>query len=257
MLLRKIKQVLATILFKEGDDIDHLLFLYNREQLNKFLTMGKLSSGLMHDLFTPISSLLLIIDHLEKTGVLDNHELKSSLLSSRKNLGEFVTMIHEFLKEENKVEKTNVSDLVEQSIRFLGYKIKELNIKIYFLRQNNIQITTNKLRFFQVLINIISNAINSHKKSSDDKKVSINISENISHIKIKVIDNGFGISKKIMEQIYSPLFTTRDKGTGLGLFTTKEIIEKELGGKISIESKEGEGTIVLIKIPKNTPRGVF
>ena len=251
MLLRKIKQVVIKILFKKGDDINHLLFLYNnnKSQLNRFLTMGQLTSGLMHDLFTPISSMVLIIDQLNKDGVLDDSELKNSLLSSKKELHNFTAMIHLYLKENDTNELVNISDTVEQSIRLLGYKIKENNIKVSFLRKNNHELFTNKLKLFQVITNIISNAINSHENSDKEKNINITISKRKNYISINILDNGSGISKDLIKKIYNPLFTTRKDGIGLGLSTTKRIVEKELGGKIKISSEINYRTNVLIKIP--------
>ncbi len=69
------------------------------------------------------------------------------------------------------------------------------------------------------------------------------------HIEIVVADTGIGISEENMSKIFQPLFTTKAKGIGLGLPICKKIVE-EHGGTISVESKAGQGTAIMVKLPK-------
>lgn len=249
-LKTKLKRYLIFKLIKE-DDENHLLFLYNKHpQINKFLTMGQVSSGIFHDLFTPISSMSLIIDHLNKTGAIKDNVLNKLLINSKDDLNNLIKTIQNYLRDKNKVEKVNSSEIIEQSIRLLSHKIKESSISLSFLRKENIYIKTNKLKLLQVIINILHNSINSFEYLDRERKI-ISISSCVKNniLEITISDNGSGIPRRILKKIYSPMFTTRDSGIGLGLYTTKNIIENELSGKIKISSKEDKGTKTKIKIP--------
>jgi len=192
-----------------------------------------------------------MIDHFEKEGVFDEHKLKKSLIESKNELNSLVLMIQEYLKENTKLEEISISNIIEQSIRFFSYKITKSNIKISFIRESGIKTKTNRLRLLQVIINIISNSINSFDSlDSNNKSISLSVYKKRNNIKILIQDTGSGIPRKIIKKIYSPLFTTRNNGIGLGLSTTKNIIKNELSGSIKILSKENKGTKVLITLPK-------
>ena len=68
-------------------------------------------------------------------------------------------------------------------------------------------------------------------------------------VEISIIDNGPGIQQKDRDKLFTPFFTTKHRGTGLGLSVSKKIIENHTGGSLNLESQEGRGTIVKISLP--------
>jgi signal transduction histidine kinase len=98
----------------------------------------------------------------------------------------------------------------------------------------------------QVLINLIKNAIES-MPSGGDIHVFIDKTNN-GKVIIKIQDQGCGIPEDLLENIGIPFYTTKQKGTGLGMMTSFKIIESH-AGSMEITSKEGEGTIVKILLP--------
>ena len=68
-------------------------------------------------------------------------------------------------------------------------------------------------------------------------------------MEISISDNGPGIQAKDREKLFTPFFTTKPQGTGLGLIVSKKIIEEHPGGTLGLESEEGKGTIVKISLP--------
>jgi signal transduction histidine kinase len=97
----------------------------------------------------------------------------------------------------------------------------------------------------QVILNIITNAI---EAISEEGEIKITTTKIDSFISITFKDSGSGISKENMEKLFTPLFSTKDKGHGLGLVACQNIIEGH-NGKIEFESKEGKGTTFIIKLP--------
>jgi signal transduction histidine kinase len=109
-----------------------------------------------------------------------------------------------------------------------------------------------KDKFKQIMHNLLSNAYK-YMKDKGEVLVSLNIENN--SITIKVKDNGIGISKKDIPYIFERFYRTdmsRNKntgGSGIGLTITKTLVEAH-GGKISVESKLGEGTVFTVRFPK-------
>ena len=109
----------------------------------------------------------------------------------------------------------------------------------------------------RVFINLISNSCDAleHKVKNNNYKAEIDISTQCvgDNVVIKIKDNGSGMSQEVIDNIFTPFFTTKaaGKGTGLGLTMTYDIITKLHKGKLSVESKEGEFTVFTIEIPNN------
>jgi len=100
----------------------------------------------------------------------------------------------------------------------------------------------------QVLINLIDNALQAMGNKEDGKVIVeiVKITEN--KIKISIIDNGPGIPEDILKKIFEPLFSTKPKGTGLGLAVVKRVVERH-NGNIEVHSKVGAGTSFVITLP--------
>lgn len=105
----------------------------------------------------------------------------------------------------------------------------------------------------QVLLNLVKNALNALKAKDDQralssKRIIIRIYEENQFLCIDIIDNGIGISEEQMKHIFTPYFTSRKEGTGLGLTVSSKIIH-EHGGEIIAKSKENEGSLMRIILP--------
>jgi PAS domain S-box-containing protein len=110
--------------------------------------------------------------------------------------------------------------------------------------------------FKQALINILYNAADSIEESlqeNSDKNglIKIDISGNNDAVIINVSDNGLGITDEVLHRVFDPYFTTKEegKGTGIGLYMTKLVIEEHMEGKITIENNENGGALVRLTIP--------
>jgi two-component system, NtrC family, sensor kinase len=107
-------------------------------------------------------------------------------------------------------------------------------------------------------VNLLTNAfyvVGEKKKQSGDAyepTVSISTKRIGDKVEIKVMDNGNGISRKVLDKIFQPFFTTKPtgQGTGLGLSLSYDIV-KAHGGELSVETKEGEGSSFIIRLPVN------
>lgn len=98
----------------------------------------------------------------------------------------------------------------------------------------------------QVLINLIKNAADA---TSEGGRITIKTQPEGDCTRITITDSGEGMSAETIKKIFDPLFTTKKKGTGLGLAVCRKIIEDHMG-ELSVVSKEGEGTSVAFTLPK-------
>lgn len=139
-----------------------------------------------------------------------------------------------------------LNDLLDEVKNILISLTKNKNIKLNFKTENNIELNADYNRIKQVLINIIKNSIEaSHSNSTIDITCFVNKSLNII-----IKDYGIGMNSEMLNNLFTPFNTTKEKGTGLGVCLSKEIIEAHKG-KISYSSIINKGTIVKIVLPRN------
>ncbi len=120
----------------------------------------------------------------------------------------------------------------------------------YICNPDELQLKADKKLIEQLLINLIKNSVFAVKKSTVK---TITLSAELSAekvVKIMVMDSGEGIPEEIKENIFTPFFTTKEKGSGIGLSISKQIIQMH-GGKINVKSDEGDGTVFVLEFPEN------
>jgi len=226
------------------------------QELTKAAEFGRLSQGLFHDLMTPLTSVIL---HTEKLKGSELGELKTVKKSLEKaweatsRMSEYIKDVRLSLQNEAVEEMFLLNNELDNVINFFAYQIKERHIKISTKIDAKHHFFGNPLKIKQIFSNLISNAIDSFDGiRGDGKTIDINISEQGNNYKIDVSDNGCGINKDEIDQIFNQFFTTktRDRGTGIGLYTVKNIVEKDLHGKILVESKVDQGSCFTIIFPR-------
>lgn len=233
----------------------------NIDQIMCLAEIGKSSIGLFHDVLNPISGLIMYLDLIKKDKQIDQNIRKNMkpIFDSSKQIQNFIKSIQtDFSSDSSSVsEIVKIDEIILNTIKILNYRSKQNNVSIYFLRQKNMEIKFNKLKMYQVFINLISNAIDSFESISDNRIRKVNIAiDNYNdglneNIIINISDNGCGIEKEKQNKIFEHLYTTKQSGTGIGLTHTKNIIEKNLGGEIKLTSQLNVGTTFTVTIPKN------
>jgi len=207
-----------------------------------------------HDLRNPLTGIAGAAYYLKM-------KLGSKIDKKTRNM---LKLIEEDIEHSNKI----ISDLLEYS-REIHLDLMEINpktvvnealslvaipknIRIVNLARNEPKIEIDIEKMKRVFINIIKNAIDAMTKGG---KLSIKTKEVGDCLKIDFTDTGIGISESVMEKLWTPLFTTKAKGMGLGLAICKRIVEAH-SCCISVESEVGKGTTFTVTIPiKSKPEG--
>ncbi|MFA5336051.1 MAG: PAS domain-containing protein [Candidatus Omnitrophota bacterium] len=229
-------------------------------QAEKFSALGKFSTSFAHEIKNPLGIILNGIEYLEmKLGTSDN-DLKGDLDIIKRSTLRADDIIKKLLKfarpSEIKLEKIRPQELVNDTLPFFKYSSPTGEIKINTeLSVEPMEFMADKNEMQQAIINMVMNAAESMAKTGGKVTIKAYREEHSEFYFakpvciIEISDNGPGISEANMSKLFEPFFTTKsEKGTGLGLFITKLIIDNNKGN-ISIDSKLGRGTIVKMIFP--------
>ena len=131
---------------------------------------------------------------------------------------------------------------------FLKPDLEDKNIEVIKDYRSLPFIEADSELLYRAFLNIVINAIQA-LSSGGEIRVTVDENQQKKGVTIIFSDNGPGIPEEIFSQVFNPFFTTKEKGSGLGLPIVKNIIENH-GGEVKIESEEGKGTRVVIFLPK-------
>lgn len=208
-----------------------------------------------HDLRAPLNSIQGLINISDTTE--DSQELKQlmSMMKNRvKKLYSFIDDIINFARNSRtEIIKEPVNLFIITSEAFDNAQFREQAVAIDFriLVDKELTIHTDKGRISIILNNLIDNAIKYHRHAQPGKFIALKAVEETNAIIIQIIDNGQGIPVQAQDKIFDMFYRASDtsKGSGLGLYIVKEMIER-IGGEIFLQSEPGEGTTFSIKLPK-------
>jgi signal transduction histidine kinase len=221
-------------------------------------TKDRLLSIVSHDVRTPVGAMCQVMrDMTDNYDQLDETDRKAKLVmlrTSSEALNDRMENIIHWVKGELENSQIvpvnfNLSELVDECIKTQGMIItaKSLKVSNEVPKAMMVHDDVNVVRL--VMQNLLSNAV---KFSYPDGEVSVKAEEKGGRIWIEVSDNGMGISEKKLEKIFnfmtsSASGTSGESGTGIGLFVSKQLVDK-IGGEITIESVKDEGTTVRFSV---------
>lgn len=226
-------------------------------QLYHFAEYGKLASGFIHDLANSASVISLSLDELEKNnrdGVAG--EMKDLIRTSRRgaqNLKEFIQAARKQINNQSIRTRFSLNEEIRQVMKILEFKARKARVQLIFRSQRSFHTIGNPIRFYQLVENLVSNAIDAyHGTRRKRREVLVTLRQHRSAFELEVHDWGVGIDDRHVPHIFDPLFTTKGhkKGTGMGLSITNHIVTKDFGGTISVESVRLKGTVFLVRFPK-------
>ena len=249
-------------------------------QSEKMASLGELTAGIAHEIQNPLNfvnnfsdvSSELIGEAKEELEKGDISELKDLLDDLNQNLekishhgGRASSIVKGMLdhsrESSGEKELTDINALCDEYIRlsYHGLKAKDKNFNAEFeldLDDKLPKIAVVPQDIGRVLLNIFNNAfyaVSSEASAKEDSpKVTVSTEHLEKNIQITITDNGIGMSKETLEKVFQPFFTTKPtgQGTGLGMSISYDIVTKGHGGSIDVESKEGEGSVFVITLPK-------
>jgi PAS domain S-box-containing protein len=226
-------------------------------QQSKMAAMGDMMGNIAHQWRQPLNTLAIAIQDVEEAFIFDeiNEDyIKDFIATSMENINFMSKTIDDFrnfFKPSKTREKFKLRDAIEDILQIVTAQLKNNNIEIS-LTGENYEVIGYPNEFKQVILNLTNNAKDAIIDNNiENGKIEITTSTYSTEFKeVQIIDNGGGIPQHIIEKIFEPYFTTKEgnKGTGIGLYMSKTIIEENMKGKLTVENRNG-GAVFSLKIP--------
>ena len=220
--------------------------------------VGVMAAGAVHDLSNLLSIIVGYSNLLIEEDLLDQIEISSmeKIRKAGEKASALVNQILKFSRLDEKISIIDVGDLIDDIISIVATAAPE-DIKIVWEKpKENILMRSNAVKLQQVLLNLCINGIQAMTENGGCLTITLHPVEQ-DMIRIDVRDNGLGMDEDTLKKIFTPLFTTKEdgKGTGLGLFVVKHILN-DYNGKIEVKSEKGKGTLFKIFFPLSTEQSV-
>ncbi len=238
-------------------------------QQAKLASLGEMLQNIAHQWRQPLGALMMIIQGFESkfiAGKLDEAFITSRVEDAMllaQNMSDTLEDFRTFFHPHKIHRQFDLESAIQKAVDLTKYQLEKEKISITVEQTEKINIHSYENELTHILLNIINNAKDALSQSNTtDKSIRIYSKKTDTHAIISIIDNAGGIKDAIIGKIFEPYFTTKHKsvGTGIGLYMSKQIVEKHMGGKIScknIQHKMGnrDGTLTqcvmfTIEIPK-------
>jgi len=213
----------------------------------RFATIGELAAMVGHDLRNPLTAIASAEYYLKKK--------ERSRLSSKAQ--EMLRLIAQSVERSNKI----ITDLLDYSrepvLQYVETDAKSItedalaqvkiprNVRVVDSTKKQPKITVDADKMQRVFVNVVRNAVEAMPTGGTLTIVSTRTN---SHLRIAFKDTGEGMTKETIEKVWSPLFTTKPSGIGLGLPIVKRLVEAH-GGSVIVESEPGKGSTFTVTIP--------
>ena len=223
-----------------------------KEQLSRakhLSTLGEMTAVISHEIRNPLGIIKSSAELLKKkmADVYPANTIPNIIVEEAGRLNEIISDFLNFARPQApNLLPYRVEEVLEKNLAFLSPQIKE---ELYTIKKDYShdlpEIMADPDMLYQAFLNIL---INSMQSMPGGGLIHVSISSNNDNLKILFEDEGKGIAEDILEKIWDPFFTTKEKGTGLGLGIVKNIIESH-GGNVLIQNRPVRGVCVTIELP--------
>lgn len=221
----------------------------SQERQVRLATLGEMSAALAHEIRNPLGAIQGAAQLLKTSPTLQNEEDKECVDILEKEILRMQRTVEQYLSFARKSEApvlVSLVDLTRAVIQEATKKAEKTQTKLHFSAPSELpSLKTDSLKVEQILFNLIQNACEAFSKNV---WIELSLIVEASRIQISVRDDGPGIPGEHLKNIFTPLFTTKKAGSGLGLPICKKMAEA-LGGDLSVESQPGKGTTFRVLLP--------
>ena len=220
----------------------------------RFNALTLLAAGVAHEIGNPLNSLHIHLQLMErKVRKIEGkvkEELQEAIAISRAEITRLDSIVTQFLQairpSKPVLHPENVNAIVEEAVRFFAPEIEDRDIVVeQELRSDLPLLELDRDQMKQVLYNVIKNSFEAMKRRGI---LRIRTDMEATHVIISFTDTGGGMSAESLSRVFEPYFTTKSAGSGLGLLIVRRIV-REHGGELAIESNEGKGLTLTIRLP--------
>ncbi len=225
---------------------------------SKQAVMGEMISMIAHQWRQPLSTVTLNISNLQVKRMLGEtlqeeelekalNDINNTIIYLSDTIDDFQTYFH----PKKEISKLEINELIQKAINFTKLRLKETKIQIIYAQTEKIVIQTYANEMIQVLLNILNNAIDELiTREIQHPKILIRVINLEETLQLEIEDNAGGIKEEHIDSIFEPYFSTKGKnGTGLGLYMSQMIMQKQFQSSIEVYSQNNI-TIFTLKVAK-------
>ncbi|AII13999.1 putative two-component sensor histidine kinase [Campylobacter iguaniorum] len=227
-------------------------------QQSKLAAMGEMIGNIAHQWRQPLAEISAIHMNIQVTFNFNEFDKKylndkiGELNRLTSYMSQTISDFQNFFKPRGKPELFSVACVCKDAINIIISSLKYHSINLNLTILNNTFTVGYKNEYAQVILNVLSNAKDIIiERKIENPNINVEIKEDNEYSIVKISDNAGGIDDSIIDKIFDPYFTTRHKtkGTGIGLYMAKNIIERNMNGVISVKNIKN-GALFTIKVPK-------
>ncbi|HTH19153.1 MAG TPA: ATP-binding protein [Candidatus Udaeobacter sp.] len=221
------------------------------ERLN---ALRLLAAGVAHEIGNPLNSLHIHLQLMQRS-VQKLHdgekaELEQSIDVARSEVNRLDSIVTQFLKairpSRPQLRPENVNTIVEEAVRFFTPELQDRGIVVeQELRSDLPLLQLDRDQMKQAFYNVIKNSVEATHRHGT-LRIRTDLAD--THVIVRFVDTGGGMSAENLSRVFEPYFTTKPSGSGLGLLIVRRIV-REHGGELSIESSQGKGLTLTIRLP--------
>ncbi len=217
-------------------------------QAERLAALGEMVAGVSHEIRNPLGIIRSTAELLG--GVSDSKEkqktLSDMIIEESSRLDNIVTEFMDFARPQKpNLQECYLGEIIEKNLLFLNPELDKRGISVHDnLNGRSMKLWADPQLLYRSFLNIFVNAIQS---MDDGGVITVEVKEEKGRYVVGVKDAGSGISRENLKKIFNPFFSTKDKGSGLGLSIVRNIMEAHA---VEIESQVGSGTKVKITLPK-------
>jgi C4-dicarboxylate-specific signal transduction histidine kinase len=223
----------------------------------RLAAMGELLNNIAHQWRQPLNSIALLIQCCladYKEGKVDAESFSvcvNRCMEILSHMSKTIDLFQSFFKPESDRREFDPFDMVEKSLSIVSASYEQNGITVRIVNHGVLPVTGFGIELSQVVVNILNNAKDVLiERRTPEPVVDICCRSEDGRNVITIRDNAGGIPEEIVDKIFDPYFTTKfqSQGTGIGLYMSKMIIEKNMGGKLSVRNTDG-GAEFSIELP--------
>ena len=217
---------------------------------SKLASMGEMIANIAHQWRQPLTHLSYTVMNIEdafKHNSLDATYLEKKVKEANGQIdfmSQTIDDFKDFYTPHKEKENFSLVEASKQVLEMMHHALEEQDIEVELIVLEVLEIENHKNEYKQVLLNLISNAKDALVSTVTLKpKITISIDGRT----VSVADNAGGIQDELMHKIFEPYFTTKENNSGIGLYMSKMIVERNMGGELSV-SNEGEGALFWVRV---------
>lgn len=216
---------------------------------SKLAAMGEMIGNIAHQWKQPLNYLsynFMNLREAQKRDLLDTQYLNKKLDKADAQLqfmSETIDNFRDFYLPNKEKNLFSIEEASRETVEIMAYQFEQHNIEIIINVTEDIKLLSYKNEYKQVLLNLLTNAKDVFlQRNISSAQIIITINKDV----VSVLDNAGGIKKEILNRIYEPYFTTKEGNSGIGLYMSKMIVEKDMEGILKVENSE-EGALFIIQ----------